>query len=1016
MDRPATAFARLRPRPGERIVLTNGLGLLALPLLAYLIFLGINANRYVLELPLQTDRPLTLRVDLEPGTASFALTLPAAPTPQTARVEFPAGPLSGLRLHLEHGGGAVSVGTATVRSQGDELLGSDRVRAVFRPETSPGADGLTFAPLAKPLALGFNASAMAKGTLLAGLLYAGLALAGLMAWRRLLHVEHLRCHVEQSRIGLERLYAAARRFIHARPIAAIWLTALAGVLLSCYPIVFSGRSFVSPNLGVPLLYDRYPTLPGSTDGVTGNGQGADISAILWAFVPYTAAQHRAIFADHEMPFWNRDNAGGQPLLGQGQSMLGDPLHWLVLLGGADAGTWDLKFLLARLLFAAGIASVVRSATHHQPTALLLGFASCFLGFFTYRFDHPANFGLCYAPWILLAWLEIARAGATPRWLGLWLLANWCEMNSGTVKEAYMFLPAFNAGGLLMLVLADTRTWRQKGRALVALLWVGACFVLVSAPLWWTLLDTLRHAWSGYDAPPVWQLQPGLIAGVFDDIFYRQFTTDEHVLDPSANFVVLLGVALAFRARRAPTLRAAGWSAAAAAALAFGVIPPWVIQAIPFLGSVSHCDNTFSAVLIVFLLVVAGHGLAHAWRRFGEAGWGRETASSASVLAVLVGMFLGLTQAAQRSGINFLPVNTTVPKSPFFWADLAALSAAFVGLPFLLRRFCLDRGTSAWGVAPWIALCLGAMLWRQALHGPLPSGLDRYTMVPTTRQSFYGRSAAVDFLHTRLRVEPGRVQGVGDNLLPGVGALFGLEMPSGPDGLQLADYHRLIAQVPMLWDWRLMLDRPTAAVPQLRRFYDALNVRYYLDAPGKGDISGLERVAGADLDVYESKTAWPRAFFTDGLEPCGDDAGFLVRTVHGDGRPFAAVGPDVLAARPELAALIHIGARQVVPATDYRLTTNTTAFHVRTTGPGVAALLEDDDGANAVVTINGQPASAFRVNRAFAGVYLPGAGDYVVGFRHRPRGWTAALGACALGLVMLAGSAAWVCRAGAPPAA
>ena len=409
-----------------------------------------------------------------------------------------------------------------------------------------------------------------------------------------------------------------------------------------------------------MLYDRYPTLPGGTDHTTGNPQGSDISAVLWAFVPYTAAQHRAVFEDHEPPFWNRYNAGGQPLLGQGQSMIGDPLHWLVLLGGADAGMWDLKFLLAKLLFAAGVGLLVRTATGHPPTALLLAFSSCFLGVFTYRFDHPAFFGVCYAPWILLAWLEIARAGATPRWLGLLLLADWCEMNSGTVKEAFMLLPALNAGGLLTLALSDTLPWRRKGRALLAVACAGACFVLVSAPVWWTLFDTLRHAWSGYDAPPVWQLQPGLLAGLFDDIFYRQFTDHEHVLDPSANFVVLLGVALAAGAwkplvRRERTFLAAGLSAAAAAALAFGVVSPGVIRAVPFLGSVSHCDNTFSLVLILFLLIVAGHGLAYAWRRFGARDWPLDVAAAAVVLAVLVGAFLGLTQAAQRSAVNFLPV-------------------------------------------------------------------------------------------------------------------------------------------------------------------------------------------------------------------------------------------------------------------------------------------------------------------------------------------------------------------------
>ena len=164
------------------------------------------------------------------------------------------------------------IGAATIRSQADELLGSERILATFGPETIHPANGLTLRPLAdgagmqidrdpavddstctldppRPVTLGFNASAMGKGFFLAVLLYFSLIFAGLLAWRRLLHVEHFRCHMEQCRTALERGYTAAGRFVHGRSATAIWLTALAGVLLSCYPIIFFGKSFVSPNLG-----------------------------------------------------------------------------------------------------------------------------------------------------------------------------------------------------------------------------------------------------------------------------------------------------------------------------------------------------------------------------------------------------------------------------------------------------------------------------------------------------------------------------------------------------------------------------------------------------------------------------------------------------------------------------------------------------------------------------------------------------------------------------------------------
>ena len=50
------------------------------------------------------------------------------------------------------------------------------------------------------------------------------------------------------------------------------------------------------------------------------------------------------------------------LLGQGQSMIGDPLHWITILAGGATWAWDLKFVLAKLLFAFGIGLLVRAAT------------------------------------------------------------------------------------------------------------------------------------------------------------------------------------------------------------------------------------------------------------------------------------------------------------------------------------------------------------------------------------------------------------------------------------------------------------------------------------------------------------------------------------------------------------------------------------------------------------------------------------------------------------------------------
>ena len=106
---------------------------------------------------------------------------------------------------------------------------------------------------------------------------------------------------------------------------------LIAVLLSSYPIVFFGKSYVSPGYGPQLLYDDWPLIPGykSSDRET---LGADHGAMPWAFLPYSRVQHEAVFEHGEFPLWNRYNSAGLPLFGQGQSMILDPLHWIVVAG------------------------------------------------------------------------------------------------------------------------------------------------------------------------------------------------------------------------------------------------------------------------------------------------------------------------------------------------------------------------------------------------------------------------------------------------------------------------------------------------------------------------------------------------------------------------------------------------------------------------------------------------------------------------------------------------------------
>ena len=189
-------------------------------------------------------------------------------------------------------------------------------------------------------------------------------------------------------------WKARRAWCCGRPRLCLLAVAILAVLMSCYPVVFFGKSFASPNNDALCLYDAFPTLPGvPSNSPVESWNSSDVQALLWYHLPVSVVESRALFRDHEFPLWMRDDMCGVTLLGGGQSMIGDPLHWLTILAGGAAWAWDIKFLLAKVLFAFGVGLLVLRATRHLPTSALLAFSSVFIGFFSYRFMHPAFFSV-----------------------------------------------------------------------------------------------------------------------------------------------------------------------------------------------------------------------------------------------------------------------------------------------------------------------------------------------------------------------------------------------------------------------------------------------------------------------------------------------------------------------------------------------------------------------------------------------------------------------------------------------
>ena len=1025
-----------------------------------------RADRFMLEARLTSKSAASLQVFYDDGTGfraenSGSVAIDASPTPHAYLLPIAAGSYAAFRLDPPEGGGSMVLHSLRVIARKGQIVEEVRladfktVQQIQSLTLTAGRLEITSAPksddpqlvntFAHPLQVRMKWRDYARDLPPYALTIFGVLAALLFVADR---APRLRASITRGLTALA-----------GKPAWAVSLVAALAVIASAYPVVFLGKSFVSPNLGTTLLYDEYPTLPGYKSKATTDVKLSDIGAVMWQHVPFSTMQHRALLQG-ELPLWNRYNSLGVPLLAPGQSMFGDPLHLLVIAANGAAWAWDLKYLIAKWLFAVALGltalALLRdyettrpqdnrttrppdlgTSTRENPgvrgpvvswscspviSAALVAAAAPFIGFFLYRVNHPAFFSLCYAPLPLYCLVRIAQAStpalspdrarrATTLWAGALLVANLALMNSGTVKEAYMLLVCMNFSGVCV-VLASAAPWRERLSKMTTLVWFGLLFVLLTAPIWATFLSTLKNAYTGYNAASAYQIQPTLLLGAFDEIFYRPLMTKNQVFGPSLNFLLLLGLLyfvatlrLHFAHRAAVALAA---SSLVPLALAFGLISPQWIVTLPFLSNIAHLDNTFSCALIVLWSVLAGLGFATAASRLGTREGRHDLVIAGLLLFALVFGWIAFRQAAHRP--IYGPIFTVhqpgqvLAIPPFIWDYLVSLLLASVVLALAVHTALTRRMITAAGGLLMVG-CVATLLWRHGMHASTV-GFDDFTSRPTARADFHAKSEAMQLARAGQAREPTRGFGLHGNFFPGWTGVYGLETIHSPDALVNPFVRELMGAsgVERLWDWRFYAEAKD--ITNARPFFDALNVRYYFDrASDQGALGkSLTLVKPADLDVYESPTAWPRAFFTDRVQAYAQPAD-LVQMIRGaGGRPFAAAQNTDHAAQAALAPVARgAGAATATPATHYRLTENTTAFTVRANGPGAIVLAEafwpDDFRAE----VNGRDAPIVRLNHAFKGLIVDLAGDYRVTFRYWPRHFTRNLTLSALGALLLTAS-------------
>ena len=764
--------------------------------------------------------------------------------------------------------------------------------------------------------------------------------------------------------------------------------AVIGTLIACAPIVFDNRSLLSPSNGGTLFYDSCPTVPSPYDCRPENVRGADVGAMAWQWFPYAVAQERALKLWGEIPLWNRYNANASSLIGQLQSMLGDPIMWLQWIIGVDTWNFDAKFVALRLLFAICVGLSVLTVTRSVIAAAMASFMAPFIGFFIYRVSHAAIFALCYGSLLTLAWLRITYA-SSDRARFLWVASlpaiNWLVLNSGTAKEAFVVLISLNAIGAVHFLLEGRK---QRSFALFSgmLIVSGIAFVLISAPIWATFLQALKSAFT-LSSVAVAQGRT-YNALVLIDTYFNAVVSNTYFVALHSAFAVGFFAALV----SLPTFRKGRMRTSALVfsggslllfGIAFGIVPEQLLAHIPLIQQIGHVHNTFATAMIVPACVLAGIGFAaidHLVKTRSE-----------TVLLMVVALILF---AVTATFIASRALSPTQIRNIIVYSLIVFTAALF--LPGLMAALARGR-LNYLGTA--LCIAFGAIvLARGAAYSDAGARHDFFE--PGERVSTVGIPNVVSQVQKHILSDPARVVGVGHVLFPGYNASLGLEAINGPDALTVKRYRELTdaLRMPYVWQWRL--EFTPESIRANDRALDLLGVRYLFASVPIRDFPLITK--DARVGVYERTTAWPRAFFVDRAELAKDLPALAARIRQGNSTPFVAIESDVK--NETLAELVGTEpARTIVKARDYVLTNNTTSFTIDAPSAGIVYLGETDIPGDFEARLDGRPVPYFVANHAFKAIVIPAAGTYRVSFAYWPCHFSALLIVGLIGLIAWCGA-------------
>ncbi len=759
------------------------------------------------------------------------------------------------------------------------------------------------------------------------------------------------------------------------PVLAILLVSLLAVVINCYPVIFCGRSFVSPTCVGPMVYSWWPPLPGMVPIHEISQHGSDTAAMMMWGVPVGFIESRSLLEHGELPLWNRYGHAGDTLIGQAISMLGDPLQLIVIIGRGSAGAWDIKFLVAKFLFCAGFGLLILRLLGNHPMSLLYAALAAYCGAFFYINNHPVFFVFSYAPWILLSalvWLDL-RSERWVHWGLAWLLANFACFNAGHVEVAIVLIGGLNLAAVTH-ALARCRSVAESGKVLGCMAVGTLLFLGLTAPMWLSFLVSLDGAYSAHPDVQVFQLPLMSLPGVFDDLLYLLLLMDDSLaaIAPGTSLLVLAGCILSALKWRQLKGEPFFWVNVGAILLwggcVFGWIPASILAKIPLLNRVGHIYTDFSYLLVIHLTIQSAYGFKCLAR---AENFRREAVNFLWLALIMGGMFLVY---------YFRFTHRAIP-----WNYFLVVGAGAVGAPLLFTFFKIrNRQIPALG---WAAIIILGFI-PNFRFGLYDVGNDTFLMLPGPRVSLNAPSQAIDKIKTD-RSGPFRVVGLEWNFFGDYSAVYDLEDIRSCAPLSNGEFINLVRNFPGVEFseiWMIKVADPVAAQPLL----NLLNVKYVLAPPGVRLQSGLDfRLADrSDFGVLENLEVWPRAFFADKVISISSNEKFIKQLEENGKQPFIALSENEIESQPGLQQLAATEKTTLSAATNYKLLPNSTAFDIRASSAGMVCLTEGQ-AKDFIATANNDPKKVLTVNRAFKGVYLDKPGDYHIVFTYQPRYWRVA---------------------------